>query len=206
MIKNKKYFILISFLFVFALFIFKGNKVSAYLVEYTDSDHNISASFDSTDFCNYEFYQGGTVNYNGEVDGKPTYSLIFYFYPTEPYASDGFLNCSSCIELEFFDGKCIKKSEKFAFQMPISMIKQLNFDLKDSQGNVVFRKPVPKSVLRPVLEQKNKEGMSTVDKMPEVLQEVIQIIPLILVLVVSLVGLRKALRMLSTLLHRCLIF
>ena len=41
--------------------------------------------------------------------------------------------------------------------------------------------------------------------MGEILQQVVAIVPLILVVVVSFLGLRKAWRLLSTLLHRCLI-
>lgn len=56
--------------------------------------------------------------------------------------------------------------------------------------------PTPLTHLAPVVEKVEME---------ETLKEIIQILPLILVVVVFFLGLRKALQMLSTLLHRCLI-
>lgn len=70
------------------------------------------------------------------------------------------------------------------------------YDIMDKDGiNVVFHQPTLGKVttLAPVV---NKVEMSPV------LKEIIAILPLILVVVVSLIGLRKALKMLSQLLHR----
>lgn len=71
-----------------------------------------------------------------------------------------------------------------------------NFDVLNVDGvNTVFQQPTLGKVttLAPVM---NKVEMTPV------LEEIIMILPLIIVVVVSLVGLRKALKMLSQLLHR----
>ena len=63
--------------------------------------------------------------------------------------------------------------------------------------NITTKKALPlPGKLAPVVEKVEVE-------MGTVLLEIVKIIPLILVVVVSFLGLRKALRMLSTLLHRC---
>lgn len=67
-------------------------------------------------------------------------------------------------------------------------------DILNEDGSVFFRQPeVEKMVLAPVLE---------VVEMDKVLIQIIQILPMILVVVVSLVGLRKGWQVLSKLLHR----
>ena len=78
-----------------------------------------------------------------------------------------------------------------------------NFDILDNNGNVVFQQP-PLEEETPVVEKQETtlapivEGMET----KKTLAEVVGILPLIIVVVVSLVGLRKALKMLLGVLHR----
>lgn len=66
--------------------------------------------------------------------------------------------------------------------------------IHDKEGNVFFQVAPP--ILARVVEQV---------EMKVTMREIIQILPLIIVVVVSLVGLRKALQMLLRLLRRCLI-
>jgi len=69
-------------------------------------------------------------------------------------------------------------------------------NIKAYDDDTLFFLPAPLTHLAQVVEKVEME---------ETLKEIIQILPLILVVVVSFLGLRKALQMLSTLLHRCLI-
>ena len=71
-----------------------------------------------------------------------------------------------------------------------------DLDIYDKQGNLVFPVPVQEITLAQVLEKEKAE------KPEMVLKEIVLILPLIIVIVVSFLGLRKALRILSTLLHR----
>lgn len=79
-----------------------------------------------------------------------------------------------------------------------------NHDIKNTtndepEGSVAFMEPVTKNgtTLAPVIQREKTKGT-----LQAVLKEIIAILPLILVVVVSLIGLRKALKMLSQLLHR----
>lgn len=79
-----------------------------------------------------------------------------------------------------------------------------NHDIKNTtnnqaEGSVVFTEPVTKNgtALAPVIQREKTKGTLQV-----VLKEIIAILPLIIAVVVSLVGLRKALKMLFQLLRR----
>lgn len=69
-----------------------------------------------------------------------------------------------------------------------------NFDIYNSDGTVFFQPaPLTQGIVAQQVEQ---------IKMTQILQEIITLLPLILVVMVSLVGLRKGLKMLETFLHQ----
>lgn len=74
---------------------------------------------------------------------------------------------------------------------------RVNFDVKDTSGNVVFPKaPQEEQVeltLLPVVEQVEMKG---------ILQEILEILPIVMIVVVSYLALRKALSLLFQLLHQ----
>lgn len=67
-----------------------------------------------------------------------------------------------------------------------------NFTLKDKQGNVVFQ-PTPAVVLAPIAQEAPLEGT---------VQEIVGILPIVLITLVGLIGLRKGLALLSQTLHK----
>lgn len=79
-------------------------------------------------------------------------------------------------------------------------INRITYDFKSAQtGDLVFQQPMLReaTTLAPVIQAEKTKGT-----LQAVLQVIIRILPQIILVLVSLVGLRKALKMLSTLLRR----
>lgn len=75
---------------------------------------------------------------------------------------------------------------------PVNNIIFSNFSLKDKQGSVVFQ-PTPAVVLAPIAQEAPLEGT---------VQEIVGILPIVLITLVGLIGLRKGLALLSQTLHK----
>ena len=214
MIKNKKYLILFVVLFGF-LFVLSNKSSAAFKFEYNGEEYN----YPNLETRKYNFVVDHNDRYGTEFDIYsfddlvlyPEYenikedTICFYFKVLDRHH----INTYGGLTTTHFPGP---DSSALCFTSNPSVsqthIFYSDFDIYYSTGELFFQSPVPKqtSTLRPILEQTNQEGTNLLEAMPKVMQEITTIIPLTLVVVVSCLGLRKALRMLSTLLHRCLIF
>lgn len=67
------------------------------------------------------------------------------------------------------------------------------FDIKDSAGNVVFRQAPVVGTLAPIVQETPLEGT---------VQEIVEVLPIVLIILVGLISLRKALALLSQILHQ----
>ena len=215
MIKNKKYLILFVALFGF-LFILSNKSSAAFKFEYEGKEYN----FPDIEPLKYTFVYRQFANDDPNFPyEKHIYVVTFDKFTTERYSSNNIRIKAANYKMFHFSG--LDPSQRSSlnpftnldtifykeYKNDLSLfIIYSDFDICYPDGEVFFQSPVPKLTLRPILEQTNQEGTNLVEEMPKVMQEITTIIPLTLVVVVSCLGLRKALRMLSTLLHRCLIF
>lgn len=81
-------------------------------------------------------------------------------------------------------------------------IKYSNYNLTDNTNNCFFQQNPLKEYLRTTTVAVGLQGV----KLEEVMKQILAIVGLILAVLVSFLGLRKGLKLLFKLLHRCLIF
>ncbi|MGN1327824.1 MAG: hypothetical protein ACI4VQ_07110 [Clostridia bacterium] len=196
MFKNKKFliiffltaFILIfSFSSCFAVAVTSSNAQTIYnQVEDYCTTNNITI-YDYIITSDGYVYVATRENYSMYVnhlwDGdfiNCTGCTIFYFGTEDSFnVAVSSTNGSNYTEVTESEGKYITYS---------------SYDVLDSDGVLFFlQTPLRMGVLAPIVEK--------VEMIP-VMKEIVGVLPLIIVVVVSLVGLRKALRMLSTLLRK----
>lgn len=124
------------------------------------------------------------------------YSMLFTedgFYGSTNFLSDGTSNSDNGPQMFWFGLPVTDNTET-------RTVIASNHDIYTKpQATLLFQQPTLKTAttLAPVIQREKMKGTLQV-----VLTEIIQILPLIIVVVVSLVGLRKALKMLSMQFHR----
>ena len=163
------------------------------------------------------FVYNGTV-YTIPEDTCQNYSYFMIYYNEGSFNCYRFFVSDSPIILDYENGKILGQDITFTLgstitetiSKPITREKTgeqnsvsaggmeeyvflySNVDLLDSNGDLVFQEP-PQSSLAPIV-----EGVET----EKTLEEVVLILPIILLTLVGLIGLRKALRMLSMVLRQ----
>ena len=96
----------------------------------------------------------------------------------------------------FSSGSALKNYESSIVYRDVkATILSSNYDVKNSDGNVVFQVPpaVAQTTLAPIIQEAPLE---------ETTGEIVKIIPIVLIILVGLIGLRKGLALLSQTLHK----
>lgn len=201
MLKNKKIFVVLLVAVLF-LFIFLNNKSSAFSFSYNETNINLAdLPFD---------YKNENAHFVIAYSNKGGYYFLIYYIGADfqkfycvpndyitTYNTNGNEIKDGSVKLCDYD----MSSESWgsvknwgATSIYNSYIVFSSDDVYTSDGKIFFQKPeLEKMILAPVLE---------IVEMDKVLVQIIQILPMILVVVVSLVGLRKGWQVLSKLLHQ----
>lgn len=206
MLNNKKISICLIFIIIF---VFLLNSISfASNDYYTDKDRQdlFYMSLDYMNSNNYSYKE--YVVFEG-----PNYISIIFLMPENDVAYinewvDGneYFNTNYCYIFEFVNGggftdttePSIKYNSTPRDTYKANTIINSSFNICYNDGTLFFQlAPFPLGVLAPIVEKVETKATVT---------EMIQVIPLIIVVLVCLVGLRKGLKILSTVLYRCLIF
>lgn len=197
MLKNKKIFFILLLTFLFLITFFTSN-TKAYTVNNIDfGDVPLPDDIPVA----YVLYQ---TNYGGDRSYALVYAPISDFskimlkelsvgYCLEFYSKDG--NSTVSIKRCYFNPSTSSWdvpediNKGFGFSKALSS----NYDIFDNSGNVFFQKAPLLTKMAQVVQESKPE---------ETLKEIVGILPLILVVVVSLIGLHKALSMLFRLLRQ----
>lgn len=214
--KYKILFIL-SFMFLILL-LFNTNSFASFSFEYNGTTHvlpNIEETytFNGTTYNTSNFKHKLVLDFKNGSDN--VYQVFLYncssdtcivSKPYDDLSNLYFTNIESFIQLQKVNSGdleiigantspvCNPYYKSFAFEIGQVVYSDIDIYLDDGE-TVLFYVPA-QEVLAQVLVREKAE------KPEMVMKEIVVILPLIIVIVVSLVGLRKALTMLSTLLHR----
>lgn len=181
------------FIVIFLVFTFIGSKVFA-SSNIVINDKNILLNDELSQFPYYIFvFKDGEFSFfasNGEFifdNGLKTFngqSLDFYYSSSLPFNENGFNSFSkySINDLSKYNTVIFSSSQ---FGSNGINIKYSSFDLKDNSGNVVFQAPPQEKdkVLAPIVEGEEMKP----------LQEILQILPIVMIVVVGYLALRKGL-------------
>lgn len=206
MLKNKK--ILIILLLSIILL---GISTSCFAIDninnsYSESDlYNCFVVADKYMKDNNIIYYDYFVGYEGNIENG-TVNVLFiinsdYVCYAEP-GSNGRICSNHTYLIQFSGTRNFEISNLVLTDYSATTKWNLSKDLKYSSFPIYYNDG---SLFFPLTPLKRMAPIVAQVEMGEIMKEIIKILPLILVVVVSLVGLRKALKMLSTLLHRCLI-
>lgn len=195
MLKNKK--ILITSLLTAFMLVFSFSSCFAGVVGLI-TDEN---AYDYLSVAQQYFEDNNLTMYDYIVTSE---GFVYAFY-TEDYTCYAFddyvktIRCNNSYIFEFssLDNYNIITSSTSSNGQSYTNANAILFssiDIKNADGTIFFQKtPLGMGVLAPMVAR-----MET----SQVMKEIVGILPLIIVVVVSLVGLRKALKMLSRLLHK----
>ena len=191
-IKNNKIIFFVFFLFVFfsitgVCFATTTSEIDTVLTETLPNIDGIVGDNDNW----FVYFDTNRGSYNIVISPG---SIIYY--PDDGYYSFKFIDVG--FKYELIDGAWSYVKEypigfvTWSFDIT-SYICASNFDIYDTSNNLVFQKAPTLSTLTGIFSTQMVKGAT---------KEIIIILPLIIVVVVSLVGLRKGYSLLSALLHK----